>query len=253
MKRILSLLSLLALLHAPPSFAAYAFVNCANNGGSGNTVSYSPTAGNLIVVLSGSSPGSGSPTASIADNKSDAYSTALATTSFDSGSAFVTVFYLPNVPSGITTLTLTYSGGTPGTTDILVCEYSGLATSSPLIVASGLNALNAPGTGTNAVISSTINVTSQPAALIGLSYDEYLNHMGSAGTSPLTFTARYGTASSDGLFIEDARLTSTGNTHTASTAATGADYYGVVALAFAETGGSGGCNAACAARGFLGN
>ena len=213
---------------------AYAFVGSATNSANGNTVTYSPTAGHLVVVMVGSSGGGGNPTVTVSDNKSSSYSTAKATAGIGATGYFQSAFYLANAPSGITTITCTFNGGTPGQTNILVAEYSGIATTTPLIVASAINAQASPGTGANAVISPTVNVTSQPAALLGFSYDVNQNHQASAGTSPLTFTARYGTASNDGLFLEDARVTATGNTNTASTAGTGTDSFGTIAMAFSE-------------------
>lgn len=205
---------------------AYAFVGSGVNSANGNTVTYSPTAGNALVILIGTSPGGGSPTVSVSDNKGSSYQVAKAQTanpSFWSG-----VEYLLNCQSGITTITCTFNGGTPGQCNILVLEYSGL---SSFIGCTSANAQSAAGTGANAVVSSALNVTSQPAAFIGLCYDSNQNHPASAGTG---FTARYGLATGDGLFAEDERITSTGNQTATLTLNTGTDATQTYAIAFAE-------------------
>src|ERR1700729_2650200 len=106
---------------------AYAFVGTAQNSANANTITYSPTAGNYLIVISATSQGGGTPTASIADNSSGSWTMQKAT-SQDGGGAndFFTVFTQGSAAAGITTITITYVGGTPGTTDIAVIKYSGL-------------------------------------------------------------------------------------------------------------------------------
>jgi hypothetical protein len=216
---------------------AYAYVGSALNSSNSNAVSYSPTAGNLVVVFSETSAGGGTPTATITDNQSSpGWTTAIASVKASSSPVeWLTAFYLPNCGSGITTITLTYNGGTPGTTNLLVVEYSGIATSSPL-TGTAYQAQSAPGTTTDAISSTAGAISKAPAAIVGCSFNIEEDTYFVAGTG---FTGR-NTASY--IVVEDQRQTSTGSyaaTWTDSTKG-GSDNYLTVMLAFAEPSGGGG-------------
>lgn len=131
MKLIRSLFLVAALMCSVSVHAAVAFVKCAENAGTTNSVSFTPTnTGDLLLAFSATSAGAGSPTATASDNLSDTWSSVQATV--QSGAYYITEYVLPNNPSGITSVTFTYNGGTPGTTYLSVCEVSGAATSSPV-------------------------------------------------------------------------------------------------------------------------
>lgn len=216
---------------------AYSYVKTGLNSGNAATVTFSPTnVGDLLIVGSATSAGGGSPTASITDNLSDTWSTALATHVDSSTGQFISCFFLPNCPAGITTITLTFSGGTPGTTDIFCTEYSGIATTSPLNAGPGANYQTNPGTGANAVTSASITVSQQPALLFGCFYDSNFPTM-TAGTG---FTRRQ-SSGSNGWMTEDQRLTATGSYAATATDPAGASAWTTsIALAFLEPSGGGG-------------
>lgn len=211
---------------------AYAFVGQAQNVTNGNTVTYSPTVGNFLVVVSGTSAGSGAPTASIADNASGVWSTGKVTHQDGAvNNDFFSVFYQPVAATGITVTTITYVGGTPGNTNIAIIEFSGLSATGWQGI-STFNEQTAPGTGANLVVSNSFNVTTQPALLLGWSFDTGGNGGWTAGTSPLVFTRRV-----NGNFnmVEDTRVTATGNAiATATNTHAGADTFISYVMAISE-------------------
>jgi hypothetical protein len=210
---------------------AYAYVKDGANASNGNTITFSPTnSGDLLVVCISTSAGGGSPTVTFTDNLSDTWSTAQATVN-DGNGAYHSIFYLLNCPAGITTLTATFNGGTPGTCNMVVAEYSGLAS---YIGVATKNTQASPGTGTNAITSNNVNVSTQPALLLGYTYDINQNNVSAAGTSPLAFTLRYGASQNTGQAFEDARVTATGNALANFTTIHGTDTFTTFAVAFAE-------------------
>ena len=145
------LLMTLALICSVSAHAAVAFVKCAENAGTTNSVSFTPTnTGDMLLAFSATSAGGGSPTATASDNLSDTWTSVQATV--HSGALYMTEYVLPNNPAGITTVTFTYNGGTPGQADLAVCEVSGAATSSP-VSAHIAQGQSDPGTATNAITS----------------------------------------------------------------------------------------------------
>lgn len=224
--------------------ATAAFVQRVNNTANGATVTISPTAANLLIIAIKTSAGGGTPTASLTDNLSDTYSTALAT--FSGSSWNITFFYLKNIPSGITTLTATFAGGTPGNTDISVVEYSGLDTSAPFIGITADNIQVAPGATTDVITSATISLTNVPAMLIGFSIDNPNNGTPTAGTG---FTGHGSGGTSAGAATwEDKRFTSNTTPAATFTSAThGTDTFDTFALAFSEPSAGGGAALASAA------
>jgi hypothetical protein len=217
--------------------AAYAFIKVAANTANAATVSFLPTnPGDLLVVDVQTSSGGGTPTASIADDQSSSWSTAIATVNA-TGGFWQTRFYLVNCSGAITLLTLTFAGGTPGTTNIEVLEYSGIATVTPHIVSNTPNVQVNPGTTTDIITSGNVNVTAQPALLLGWSFDPSGNAI-AVGTG---FTSR-ASSSSVATRWEDKRVTATGNAAATFTSAThgGTDTFVTIVSAFAEPGGGGG-------------
>ena len=208
---------------------AYAYVKTTTGTANGNTVAFTYTPGNLLILQVGSSTGGGTPTFTAADTDSNTYQQGSA--SANAGNNYWHGWrYVENAGGdGSTTVTVTFNGGTPGETAIKVHEYSGLATSGALIgTPIAANQAN-PGTGTDAITAGPLNVTSQPALVIGLS--------GSIGGDP-AFTAGTGyTARSTtvGLAIEDKRVTSTGNqSATFTSSGGGSNIYRTIVAAFAE-------------------
>jgi len=218
---------------------AYAFVN--SGSGTTNALTYSPTPGNYLIVMSVTSTGGGSPIASIADNGSGSWTTQIATVSSGGDGQFMTLFTCGSAASSVTTITLTYSGGTPGTVALAVVEYSGLSPTG-FIGPSTQNFQTTPGTAANAITTTNVNVTAQPAALFGWS----ANMTGNAGTTAgtlLGFTRRINVATN---FIEDVRVTATGNALATATTSHAADDFSSYAFAISEGGGGGGNTASIA-------
>lgn len=210
----------------------YAYVGQGHS--STNAVTYSPTAGNLLVVFSATSIGGGNPTFTVSDGSSDTWASAVSAAQLSGTGLYLGIAYTLSVGSGVTTVTLTYNGGSPGQVDVWAIEYSG-AGASFFGVSAG-NSQATPGTGTNVLTSNALNVTSGvPALILGLIDDDTraANTM-AAGTG---YTARGSPAgTSTSLLIEDLRATSTGNQTATGTDAThgGTDTYGSFVLAFAE-------------------
>jgi hypothetical protein len=216
---------------------AYAYVSGASNVTNGNSVSYAPTAGNLVVIYSSTSSGGGSPTFTTTDNLATSYTQALAAATFGS-SGWYGARYLENVPAGITTFTNTYNGGTPGNCAIRVVEYSGIATSASLLGPPPTPLLQTTaGTGTDAVTSNLQNVTTVPALILGFTFDEQGLSF-SAGTGQ---TLRGGILSFSGgnLGVQDKRATVTGNQVITATTTHGTDSFVSMMLTFLEPSGGG--------------
>lgn len=212
---------------------AYAFVQKVNNAANAPTLAIAPSAGNLLLVCSQTSTGAG-PIASLTDNLSSTYSTALATISPAGSSYNYTFFYLKNVPTGITGITESFSGGsTPGNCSISALEYSGLDPTSPFIGITAGNVQVAPGTTANLITSLTLSLSVVPCALIALCNDE----AGNAATAGTGFTSRGAgfNSAGEGLY-EDQRFTvNTTPAATYTSATHGAtDTFTTFALAFAE-------------------
>lgn len=215
---------------------AYAFVQAVKNSANSNVLSITPTAGNLLLLLSRTSSGGGTPTVTgMVTNNSTALSSRIATFENLVG-RWCTIFELVNVPSGVTSVTVTYNGGTPGTTLLLGVEYSGLATTTPFIAANSGNYQAAPGTTANAITSGAVNVTSQPALVLGAVMTWSGNSDATAGTG---YTNRF--SADNDFLIMDKRITATGNNTVTATAAShgGTDAYETFLLAYAEAGAGG--------------
>jgi len=208
----------------------YAFVKTVANTANSNVLTFSPTnAGDLLIFLSITSSGGGTPTASITDNLGSTWSTAKATVQSTTGN-WITEFYLPNCPAGITSITTTYVGGTPGTCNTQCIEYSGIATTTPLLTASTPAAQTSPGTATDAITTGNVTVSGAPMLFFAWSYN-------SDGGQPNSGTgfASQGSTHSDTTF-EDRRFTVSGTYAATFTAVAGHDtnHYITGALAFQE-------------------
>lgn len=209
---------------------AYAYVTGWNNSSNANTITIAPTAGNLLILHVHTSIGGGNPTWTCDDNlASGGYTVALAAANGSSTYRHGAGYKL-NVPSGVTTLTFTFNGGNPGEIFIHVYEYSGIATSGAYL-GSVRNFQSAPGTGTDALTATALNVSSGvPALVAGCSAHDWSDSTPSAGTG---WTSRY----SAGARLEDVRATSTGNQTATFTAVNGTLDYCSMAMAFSEAGG----------------
>jgi hypothetical protein len=214
------------------AWAAYAYVGSASNASNANTVTYSPTAGNYLVLFSETSSGGGNPTITVADNGTGGSGWTTKLNAVNVG-VYSSVAICPTASTGDTTITVTYNGGTPGSTQISVVEYSGLSSTGWQGITTG-NQQTAPGTGANVVTSNALSVSPAPAALIGWSMELGGNAGTTAGTSPLAFTRRVNVSVN---MVEDVRITSTGSNSATftNTVHGGTDNFSSYALAITES------------------
>ena len=201
-----------------------------------NTLTVAPTAGDLILIYTHTSVGGGSPTVTFSDNSSSTWVTTSVNASNvgTSGGNYYSFGYCLAANSGVTTITATFNNGTPGTCFITAIAYSGM-TSPSYEGISAVNVQTNPGTGANAIVGGTNNVTAQPALVIGLTDNDSGPNAGY--TAGAGYTIRY-TGATTGVGIEDLEALSTGNqTATFTNASHGTENFVTWTLAFAEGGG----------------
>lgn len=216
--------------------ATFAYVGSAQNASNGNTITYSPVAGNYLILVSNTSSGGGTPTITVTTNGTGgSVWTNEKNAAQDGGTGYKSLAICPTAPTGATTITVTFNGGTPGNTAMAVMELSGLSSTGWQGI-STFNAQVAPGTGTNAIVSNSFSVTTQPAALIGWINNESGDGVNTAGSSPIAFTKRVnGTVN----MLETARVTATGSAiANATTTGAGADTFTSYVMAISEPSGS---------------
>lgn len=148
------------------------------------------------------------------------------------------LFECKNATAGSFTISESSASGNFMTACVAI--YSGLDTSVSGIISS--NAQQGPGTGTDALTSTTLTPGSQPGVLVGFSYDDSNASAISAGTG---FTSRGTMATQDAAFgtasrIEDKNITSTAAVAATFTAAGGGDNFVAFAVFAPESSGGGG-------------
>jgi hypothetical protein len=151
------------------------------------------------------------------------------------------VFYGKNIAGGSVNPTINFPNSNFHFVDIAAGEYSGFDTAAPLVDGIGNWQLSSLGTGTDAVTSSNLNVTAQPAGVISVTYFDSSGDgpplYGTGFTGRSTFWLSGGTA--EGAW-EDKRVTATGNTTGTFTKSASTGFTLTCAVAFAETGAGGG-------------
>lgn len=209
--------------------------------GTGTTVTYSPTAGSLIVIYTVTSAGAGNPyITSVSDGHSGVWNGVLgainnaANIFHDGANAYYGAFFQQNCVAGITTVTTAYNGGTPGTSSIYIIEYSGITNSGALIASVTSNQTN-PGAGADLVTSGNINVLSQPGLLLSFFNNNNGSNSFTAG-SAMTLRRKGNSPSGNSSYIlQDKRVTATGNTTATATDSQGAAIVdGGITIAFLE-------------------
>jgi hypothetical protein len=161
----------------------------------------------------------------------------------DFGSA--TLLYLPGSANagGDTTTTVTIHSDFGGNIWVGAMEFSGIASTSPFINYN-LGAQTNPGTGTDAVTSGVVNVSTVPSLLAGFAiFDDQLGTGSGTGTG---FAGRGLDATSNPyMWGEDMRVTSISNVAATFTDHSTGDATIAIGMAFAEAG-SGGSSATIA-------
>src|ERR1700685_103093 len=120
------------------------------------SVSYSPTAGNLVKLSVGFTKLTGPPGPSVTDSQSNSYTIVQGFSQGSTSGNYLGTWYLANVPAGITSFSVSFAAGT-ATPYRLVQEFSGLGLnlngSSALLGSATMAYVTAPGTGANAISS----------------------------------------------------------------------------------------------------
>jgi hypothetical protein len=209
---------------------SYTYRTSANNSANANTITISPTAGDVVVLISMTSSGGGTPTMTVADGQSGVWTTTSINGTANGAGYYASIAYCLNAPAGVTTLTATFNGGTPGNCDMAATSYGGL--SSPSFVGINHNYQNSPGTGTNAIVSAALNVGAIPALFIGIVTDGTGNGGTTAGTG---FTRRVNNVTSLDITTEDPGAEVTGSQIATFTNTThGTDMFDTYAIAFVD-------------------
>jgi hypothetical protein len=227
---------------------AYAFVQRGSVVGS-NVVTWAQAtgAGNLLVLCFVKATNSGEYVASLAGNVNTSqpgWASAvgtintsgckIATGSGNANFSTATLLYLPGGSNsgGDTTTTLTLVADAGGNTFVGAMEFSGIASSSPFINYN-FGAQTNPGTGTDAVTSGNVNVSTVPALLAGFGYS--LAEAVGAGWTGTGFAGRIVDPGTAYIWGEDKRVTSSGNVAATFTNSAGAaDTNLAFGMAFAE-------------------
>jgi hypothetical protein len=214
---------------------AYAYVGSAITSTETTAITYTSTAGNLLVIVMNAGAGSGNCFATSITG-GGTWLSAVGTigttgnTVVDGNGFYDGVYYCLNNP-GVTSITVN-TNVAPGQRGIAIIEYSGIAS----YIGSSNASESSPGVGANAYNSGNVNITAVPALLLGWCVGSNNTNNFTAGTSPTAFTSRLAAsfANADPTILEDARITSSGNvaaTFSNLTAQLGESF----ALAFAET------------------
>lgn len=160
------------------------------------------------------------------------------------GSKEYFTFELGNITGGQTTITVTFGSGSGNPAEAVADEYSGAIAAADPTDGHAIVQRLSPGTGTNAITSSSITTTVNGDLIYGVVFDEgHSTPIPSAGTSPLTFTGRESNSDTgDGtlVFSEDAVQTTAGSVNTAFTDATngGTDTFIVTVMAIKPAAGA---------------
>mgnify|MGYP001597954850 CR=1 FL=1 len=208
---------------------AYTHVQTLDGSGAGgaNTVALAAT-GFTSVATGDSIVGAvkwegGAATPTVTDTIGNTY-TVVATQFSDSGiiSAF---FYCLNCASGLLNVVTADFGASRTVRNIEASQYSGLNAGSFIGIDFADTLIGGPGTGTDAITTEALNVTSQPALVWAFAID-FDGGVASAGTG---YTGR-GTLTN--CRVEDKRVTATGNVFGTFTTATGSHTFlaGVMAI-----------------------
>jgi hypothetical protein len=219
---------------------AFAFVQQAENSAAASGTSLAApavtyTSGNLLVVWTYWDGGDGG-TFGVADGGSNAY-TLIANKV--SGGRWA-VYYVENCTGGSLQPTMSWSAAVTNRA-IYVAEYSGIATSGALISGAYDVEIAVAASGTDILISDNINVTTQPALMVGVARSESQEVVDVAtGTGCTSRGTGWDFGSTDGARLQDKRITATGNATMAWTGVYGSQYKvgAVVTFAEATAGGS---------------
>lgn len=215
----------LVLLLAP--LGAWAAPSCTTAViGTGGSTTISTTSGDIVLLVSMTSGGAGSPYVTAISGAGSTWNTSVLGTFGTSssyilkGTLYMSAFYAYAASTGSTTITPTYNGGTPSTAIVFAADCTAVASSSPLAsniynyqtsVANTANAVTvAGGTGSDSVTSGNL--------IVG--FFRQSSSTLTAGTSPIAFTSQvsganglieWGLANTTGTF--DATATN-GNSNT---------------------------------------
>jgi hypothetical protein len=198
------------------------------------SVSYSPIQGNFVKISVGFTKLTGTPVPTVTDNLGTTYKVAQGYQQGSTSGNYLGSWYLSNVPAGITSFSVSFSGGT-ATPYMLAQEWSFMSLEkngavAAVLIGPSIAYRTAPGTGANAIASSSVNVTQFPSLLTSVVFDPAVANV-TAGTG---LTSRF-SSSGDALSAGDARYTSIQNSQTALwTTTNGSDNFLVECTVFTE-------------------
>lgn len=222
---------------------AYSFVELVDTAGDGGgsaasktSSSFTAAAGDTIVIWY--SYGNGSSLTATAAGGGNSWTEATDAALFNgTAGAGVRVFYVLSAAAGTYSVTVT-PGSSATWQQIAVLRYTGLSAYQSGIT----NYQNIGSTTTDALTSTNVTPSSQPAALVGVSYN-WSAAVATAPTAGTGFTNRGTTADQGGATdcgrFEDKRLTTTSSVATTATATDTFEHF-TTALVFTESGGGGG-------------
>lgn len=214
---------------------SYAFVqqseaSAAASGTSLTTPAISVTAGNLRVVFVKWDTASGG-TLGCSDG-TDTF-TQVALKDLGSGSRWA-IYYKQNSSSGSLAVSFTWTSATSNRS-VYVAEYSGISTTSALIAGAYDVDTSITTSGTDCLITDAINVTSQPALMVGVGWTESFDVADVASGTGCTSRGTgwdFGTTASARL--QDKSVTATGNATMAWTGIYGSQNKQCAVATFAE-------------------
>lgn len=149
-------------------------------------------------------------------------------TQFNDSNYREATFYCLNSGSGSNNVVNANLTASQTNLNLVVTQSSGLGT---YIGSAFSSILLTPGSGTDALITDNINITSQPARLWGVALDLDTGGDPAAGTGPPTFTDR---GELTDATAEDRQVTATGNAACYWTSSFGSHTFIVTAMAFTE-------------------
>lgn len=166
-------IALAILLLATPAWAACAFVQSTQGvwtSGTSFTASITATNGHLLVVSVFVHSDGSDFYSSTSDGASNTYSSIDSLSDNISGAFFHTEnLYVKNMIGGSLTITVSLTG-TPVDARILVHEYSGADTTAPLDVHKIGARQDNPGTGTDALTSTSVTTTTNGQCVVGFTH-----------------------------------------------------------------------------------
>jgi hypothetical protein len=218
---------------------AYSYIGTGVSANGTTAITYTPTAGNLLIIVmfAGSGLGAcwvtsitGSGTWATVAGALNASSNTVINVA---GGYYQGIYYCLSAPSGGSQTFTLNTNVSPGARNVRILEYSGLTS----FVNYTQQSLTTPGTGADSFTSGNVNVSTAPAMLFGYAAGINTSAQFTAGTSPTAFTSRVAgnePSNNAALIFEDARILSSGNVAATMGNSSATQSGGIWGVAFAE-------------------